>query len=200
MRCIILDWDGTLYNSLEAVLKTYSLISGRPVEEIRKLYTPNWKKFIKEANIPKFSDAEWRRIFVEQSVDSQSFSGAKEYLLKIRDGHKLAVATAADFKRLMNDLTKTKLSNFFDAYVTLEDAREIKPNPKCLEIAVKKLSSEIKNCLYVGDAKEDALAAKAIGMKFIGVSWGFHKPDLIKSVNNDPVANNFNELYDLTNI
>lgn len=196
IESVINDWDGFLYNSMDAILRTYSIISGKPFEVIRKLYNPDWRRFQREANIPEVSDTEWHRIFREQSSNAKLFPGAKKYLQKIKDDrYKTALATSADLPRIKTDLEKCNLSNTFDTVVTLEDVKDIKPSSECLKVAARKLDSDIQDCVYVGDTEVDALAAKNIGMKFIGVSWGYHPPEVIRRVNEDDIANSFDELY-----
>jgi HAD superfamily hydrolase (TIGR01509 family) len=198
IKGLIHDWDGTIYDSMDVVLRTYSVISGRTVENLRKFYSPDWKKFQREAKIPDYTNEEWCRIFREQSKSSRLFSGSRGYLQKIkRDGKRLVLATSADLTRLKNDLAKTKLNGIFDLAVTLEDVKEIKPNPECLEVAVRKLNAAVEDCAYVGDTVEDALAARTIEMKFIGVGWGYNSPEAIRKINGDEVASNFDELYDI---
>jgi HAD superfamily hydrolase (TIGR01509 family) len=196
VESVIHDWDGVLNDSMNAVFKTYSIVTGKPIEYIRKVYNPDWRKFEKEANIPKLSDAEWHRIFREQSSDAKLFTGAKEYIKKIKvDGYKTALVTSAGLPRVKNDLRGYNISDVFDAIVAAEDVKELKPNPECLRIAVRRLGSNISECVFIGDTKEDALAAKGIDMKFIGVGWGYHPPEVIRSVDGNVIVNNFDELY-----
>jgi HAD superfamily hydrolase (TIGR01509 family) len=199
LESIIIDWDGTLHDSMEAVFRAYSIISGKPLEVIRKLYKPDWRRFEKEAGIPRVSDDEWHRIYREQLSDAKLFPGAKEYLQKIKnDEYKTALVTSSFSLTVRTDLEKRSLSDIFDVIVTADDVKKLKPNPECLKIAVKKLDLTVPKCIFIGDTDADACAAKNIGMKFIGVAWGFHTPEVIRSVNGDKIANNFDELYNMT--
>jgi HAD superfamily hydrolase (TIGR01509 family) len=197
IKGVISDWDGCLYNSMHAVLKTYSAISGRPFEEISKAYTPNWRKFEKDENVPRVSVEEWNRIFKKHSTTLKLFPGARGCLQRIKaDGRKLAIATSANLSRIDRELKRLRLSHVFDAVVTLEDVENIKPDPECLEVAARKLGSKIEECVFVGDTNADASAAKNIGMRFIGVDWGYHPAQIIKKANKEArIVHDFSELY-----
>lgn len=192
---IIHDWDGCLYNGMEAALKTYSIITGKPVDYVRKIYNPNRVEFAKELQM-QVSDNEWRRIFREQTSSTGLFSGAEEYLRRVKNaGYRLALATSSSSIVVTEDLEKFRISDVFDAVVTFDDVRNLKPNPECLELSARNLKLNTRKCIYIGDMNVDAVAAKNIGMKFVGVSWGFHSSEVIKKVNNDQIAGSFDELY-----
>lgn len=52
----------------------------------------------------------------------------------------------------------------------------IKPDPAPLLYACERASVSPSDSLYVGDLETDIIAAKAAGMKSIGVTYGYHPP------------------------
>lgn len=62
------------------------------------------------------------------------------------------------------------------------DVSKRKPHPEALLLACSKLEVPPSNCLYVGDDKNDVLAARAAGMIPIGVAWGKIMPIGLDSV------------------
>ena len=196
VESVINDLDGTLLDSMEAVFRTYSIISEKPIEYIREMYQPDWRRFEREANMPKVSAVEWHRLFERQCSNVKLFPGAQKYLRKIKnDGYKTALVTSSNSLSVKAKLKEHKLYSIFDIVVTSDDVKELKPNPESLIIAARNLNSEIKECVSVGDTNADATASKSIGMKFIGVGWGYHSPEVIRKVNGDKIASNFEELY-----
>lgn len=204
-KAVIFDWDGFLENTMNEVKKTFDYIFIKrgikvPYEEIERNYDPNWRKFLKKFGIDDISDIEWYEAYKELGLDSNAslYPGAKNFLKKLKgDGYKLAIVTSGGSYRIKERLEKYNLSNLFDAVVTLEDVSKIKPNPQGLEIVLKKLNLEPKDCIFCGDTDADALAAKRAGIRFIGKSGGLHDAKKIKMVNNDEVANDFEELYEM---
>lgn len=53
---------------------------------------------------------------------------------------------------------------------------KIKPDPAPLFYACERTIIAPENAIYVGDLETDIIAAKAAGMKSIGVTYGYHPP------------------------
>lgn len=191
---VINDWDGTLLNSMEEILQIYAEKSGKSIEYVRKVFDPDWRVLIKILNIPGITDVEWFDAY--KKFDIKLFPGAIEYLQKIKDdGYKMALVTSSDKLSLEADLKKHKLSDIFDVVVTGDDVKDLKPNPECLKKAVEELKTSVSKCVSIGDMGAGARAAKSAGMRFIGVSWGYDNPEVIRGVNNDEIAHDFEDLY-----
>lgn len=197
IKAIIFDFDGTIYNSMEAIIQTYVEISGISAERLRRLYNPNWREFERELGIPRISYAKWDKLFRKYSKNALPFSGAKSFLQKIKEKYKTALVTAGNLSRIKENLRQHDLLDYFDVIITADDVENLKPHPESLELALKELNMKRNECVYIGDANVDALSAKNIGMRFIGVNWGFHDKEIIKAVNDDPVVDSFDELYRL---
>ena len=193
IKCVIIDWDGTLIDSMETVFKIYSVHSGKPLEYIRKNFDPDWRNFIAKENLPEMSYDKWQQLL--DRFGTKIFQGAAEFLRKLKKDYVLCLATSTTIITVNADLKRYGLSGIFDVFVTSEDVRKLKPDPECLKVALKKLNAEKEECVFVGDADADATAAKAIGMKFIGVGWGYQPPERVRRVNNDRIVNSFEELY-----
>lgn len=53
---------------------------------------------------------------------------------------------------------------------------KVKPDPAPLLFACEKAFVLPENAIYVGDLQTDIIAAKAAGMKSVGVTYGYHPP------------------------
>ena len=65
------------------------------------------------------------------------------------------------------------VTNYFDAIVSAQDAEvnAFKPNPRGLEVVLKRLGVEKHEALYIGDRAEvDAAAAAAAGISCVIIS------------------------------
>ena len=75
---------------------------------------------------------------------------------------------------------------------------ELKPSPKPLYYACSLLDIATTDCIYVGDAETDIIAAKKAGMQSVAVSYGYHpRHENINSWGADYVANTPFELADI---
>ncbi|AIU70058.1 2-haloalkanoic acid dehalogenase [Thermococcus eurythermalis] len=97
------------------------------------------------------------------------------------EGYLLGVVTSGpEYQRLKLDLTG--LSKYFEAIVTREDVKAIKPEPKIFLYALKELGVEPSDALYVGDSlTQDVYGAKHVGMKAVWINRdgldGYHMAD-----------------------
>ncbi|MFH0928856.1 MAG: HAD family hydrolase [Candidatus Aenigmatarchaeota archaeon] len=196
ITCVIHDYDGTLVNSMKAVYNAYTVILGKPLGYVIKNYDSDWRAFLKKEGKEEPEDGVWKGLI--EKFGTELFKGTKDYLKKLKaDGYKLAIVTSTGFDIVDCEIKKNGLSETFKVIISSDDVKLLKPDPESLLLAVKKLGSKIENCVYVGDTDADAIAAKRIGMKFVGVSWGCQKPSVLRSINNDRIASNFTELYEI---
>ena len=95
-------------------------------------------------------------------------------LLKLKSmGIKLGIVTDAPQLKAWIRLASMKLSNYFDAVVTFEDTKQLKPSKLPFEAALNKLKLKPSECLMVGDWPErDIKGAKSIGMKTCFARYG----------------------------
>jgi phosphoglycolate phosphatase len=66
-----------------------------------------------------------------------------------------------------------------DIFLTADDCM-VKPAPDMALEAMRQLGVDTENTLLVGDTEIDAGCAANAGIGFIGVSWGYHSPDLLR--------------------
>lgn len=83
----------------------------------------------------------------------------------------------------------------FDCVVTFQDVRFAKPHPEPINTALKLLSVQPQDSVYVGDTKNDIIAAKSAGVKSIAALYGYEKGLL--SANPDYCINRFDEVMEI---
>jgi len=125
-----------------------------------------------------------------------SYPNVDYVLLKLkRKGIKLGIVTDAPKLKAWVRLASIKLSNFFDAVVTFEDTKQLKPSKLPFKAALRKLKLKAPECLMVGDWPErDIKGAKAIGMKTCFARYGNPK---IKKTDADYEILNIKMLLDI---
>ena len=94
-----------------------------------------------------------------------------------REGWRQAVASAAPRANIQTILDVLQAAGWFEAIVSAEDVHRGKPDPEVFLIAAGRLGVPPAHCIVVEDAQHGIEAARAAGMKSIGVSQdGHHLP------------------------
>lgn len=101
--------------------------------------------------------------------------GVKEFIAGCRDkGMKLAVASAADLRKVRGNLAEIGIKNgTFDTIVTGDDVERKKPAPDIFLLAAERLALPAENCLVIEDAVSGVAAAKQAGAKCLAITSSF---------------------------
>ncbi len=100
--------------------------------------------------------------------------GARETLYYLRkQGYQVAVGSAS--KNTPQILKQTKLETLIDRVSCGLDIKNSKPDPEVFLVAANKLQLEPEYCLVIEDSEAGIVAAKAAGMKSLGVGPLFDK-------------------------
>jgi beta-phosphoglucomutase len=116
--------------------------------------------------------------------------GVRPLLQSLHDaGFRQAIGSSAPRGNLDLILKLTKLEPFFDALVSMEDTDRGKPDPQVFLVAAKKLGVSPDHCVVIEDAVAGVQAAKAGGMKGIGVDFvGHHGEAALRAAGADLVV------------
>jgi phosphoglycolate phosphatase len=107
---------------------------------------------------------------------AEATAGSRRLLTSLRkQGKRLGVASNNSPESVLEYLKREGLGGLVDGGVVGRDPFDpllMKPHPHCLDEACKQMGVEPRECLFIGDACTDVLAAKAagdgIGMPCIG--------------------------------
>ena len=155
----------------------WRLTIGRPSEEAIPLLLGR-----------RVSDAEARRLARRKRDFYQARAqkgldpvlGVREFLESLEElGVPCAVGTSAsrwDAERLLDDLG---LLRFFDVMVTADDVMLGKPDPEVWVQVARRLRVPVARCVVFEDAPVGIQAARAAGMRAIGVTTAHREDELI---------------------
>jgi phosphoglycolate phosphatase-like HAD superfamily hydrolase len=156
--------------------------------------TETYKAVIKKEDLRSKSREFENRILSKPINLSMSFlvprlhNGVREVLNELdSSGKKIALLTNGNIYRVIKEIERLKIENYFDAIESAQELGAWKPNPLGIEILIKSLKSDKKNTIYVGDSADDVDSARFAGVKSCAVANGFdsrdnllrHKPDFI---------------------
>lgn len=99
--------------------------------------------------------------------------GVEAMLRGLKPGYKLALVTTRSGSIARHFLRANSLEDLFDAVITRDDVRRLKPHPEPVLAASRLLGLEPKACVMVGDTSIDIRAGQAAGAHTIGVLCGF---------------------------
>lgn len=210
---ILFDLDGTLIDTsgdiaaaLDALLAERgrtalgeSVARGLVGDGARVLIHKGWRAAGAPTPSPAELDALTARWFTIYEADiarmSRPYPGVVETLSTLRArGKKLAVVTNKADRPAVKLLAALKLDGFFDAVVG-GDVPFRKPDPRHVRVGLAALGVAAPDALFVGDSPNDARAARAAGLRFLAVPYGYaHGP--VEALGADRTLASFGELQE----
>ena len=181
---ILFDLDGTLIDSTEAILESFSVA-------FKTFDTPVPDEELIKAEIGHPLDDMFATLGVETDyVDAhvhaykmhyRKISCAKTVLLpeakeavELASQHAvLGVVTTKTAKYSIELLEHMGLMNYFDVLVGREDVDNPKPHPEPIFKALSKLQSDASKYWMIGDTPMDILAANAANINSVAVTCGY---------------------------
>jgi len=153
-----------------------------PAEEMAKAYSKSWTSMRAEGRL------------TEPLFDG--IIGVLDELLS--SNWVLGVATGKSMRGLEATLDYHGLNHCFKTLQTADKARG-KPDPQMLEFALAETGAMPNETVMIGDTTYDIEMAKAAGIAAIGVSWGYHAPEDLKTAGASFIVDTAGELGTLLN-
>lgn len=117
------------------------------------------------------------------------FPGMSELIEQLAGaGWSLAVATGMSHRGLVHCLETHGLSAAFGSLQTA-DAHPSKPHPAMLEAALADFGATPGEAVMIGDTAFDIAMAASIGVRAVGVDWGYHAADELLAAGAECVVN-----------
>jgi beta-phosphoglucomutase len=142
------------------------ILEGRRRDEILQYFL---------GDLPEVTIVEYGRrkedFFQENFKDIKLIPGVAGFLEELRrDGVKTAIATSASSYRTRRTLQLLNLEDKFAAVITGDDVTAGKPDPAVYRLAAEQLNLGSSQILVLEDAPSGVQAAKAAGMRCVGVT------------------------------
>lgn len=147
---------------------------------------------------PLFAEAYERFCFhydKELGLHSYLYPGVVQFLQAMKKrGIKQAVITNKSEQFTHHLLKLMDIDHYFDWVSGGDSLSEMKPHPMPLLHAMKSLGAPTHHTLMIGDSINDIRAAKAAGVKVIGLPYGYNHGLPIEEANPDLVVSSLAEL------
>lgn len=185
-RAVIFDLDGVLtdtaelhYRSWQDVTDALGLRFDRRINEqlrglsreesLRIVLGDRWERTPEPRRVEIMREKNDRYLArVAEMTPNDVFEGIPALLAALRQaGAALAVASSSRNARVV--LERLSLAGVFDAVVDGNDAPRSKPDPQVFTAAAAQLGVPATRCVVVEDAEAGVQAARAAGMRVVGV-------------------------------
>lgn len=203
-KTIILDFDGTMANTLDTMVDIYNRIAFEyGCKQVNdgdrdKLRRKKPQQFLKDYGLSwwKLPRVVLRiRKELNQNIDEIKIVRDMDTVLRqLKErGYTMGILTSNSKKNIKVFLEHYGLENIFDFIHSSKNVYG--KDQKILNILkLKRLKRE--DVVYVGDETRDIEACRKVGIKIIAVSWGFNKKEILQDQNPDTLIDKPNQLLD----
>ncbi|OUB98928.1 pyrophosphatase PpaX [Bacillus thuringiensis serovar medellin] len=212
INTVLFDLDGTLINTNELIISSF-------LHTLNTYYPNQYKRedvlpFIGPSLHDTFSKIDESK--VEEMIASyrqfnhnhhdelvEEYETVYETVRELKkQGYKVGIVTTKARQTVEMGLQLSKLDEFFDVVVTIDDVEHVKPHPEPLQKALELLDAKPEEALMVGDNHHDIVGGQNAGTKTAAVSWTLkgrayleaYKPDFMLDKMSDllPILSNMN--------
>lgn len=201
---VLFDLDGTLADTIPLIVASYQHAFRTVLaEEIAEARARAW---IGRPLLPALLEespehgVELDRVYREWNLANTArlirrYEGVPELLEQLAAADvTIAVATSKRRETARFALVGVGIDHLVDVVAALEDTTHHKPAPDPLLHAAAALSVDPTDCVYVGDATVDVLAARAAGMSAVAVTWGAGERDALAATGPDALVDTVPDL------
>ncbi len=184
-RPVLFDLDGTLADTIPLLLASmraaYTAIGGDVPgdrEWLRGMGTPLRAQFMLWESGDLARVEALIEVYRNFQVDNlaayvREYEGIRSLLDALRAaGHPIAVVTGKGDWMARITLEHVKLLDPFEVIIGADATTRHKPDPEPLLLGAERLGVAVDGAMYVGDAPNDILAARAAGMIDVWAEWG----------------------------
>jgi HAD superfamily hydrolase (TIGR01509 family) len=206
IRGIVFDMDGVIIDSHplhRRAWKTFLHTVGREVTDDELDFILDGRKreeilsyFLGELTPSQIAEHgahkdEMLRLLAE---DMQPLPGVVGFLDSLYGiGLRIGLATSAGTRRAHGTLKELGLSHYFEAIVTGDEVAIGKPDPAIYLLVAERLNEAPENLVAVEDAVSGVKAARAAGMRCVGIASA-ERAESLRAVGADPVIPDFQSL------
>ncbi len=206
---VIWDVDGTLVDTAELHFQAWLALAreiGMPYTRQDFAGTFGWrnaeiipKVFGLDYNAPGVPELGERKEYLYRAEARKGVAllpGAGPLLTAIHaHGGRQAIGSSAPRANVDLILEATGTAALFDAVIAMEDTQRGKPDPQVFLLGAERLGVEPSRCIVFEDAPVGIAAARAGGMRAVGVTFvGHHSADKLRAAGADRIVKSLEEL------
>ncbi len=194
MATVIFDFDGTIADSFDVIVDIFGSITGKREkvsdEEMAELRGQSLQAVAKHIGIPMwkipFLLTRGRHMMGRRMDQIPVFEGIGKVIEQLHaEGHELMIVSSNSKRNVRKFLKQHHLYKYF---TEVRGNAGLLGKSRILRRVVKSNNFKMKDCIYIGDETRDVLAAKAVGMRVIAVTWGFASASFLESMHPTALA------------
>jgi HAD superfamily hydrolase (TIGR01549 family) len=199
IKGIFFDFDNTTVDDYDFIIECFRksfLDLGEIVEyrDIERLLGREQRSIIEEIfsddkDIKKASEYFDKYYFEEFKTNINIFPEIIKVLTILQRDYRIALITGAPKDKVKIVSEYFDISKFYSSVVTSDDVLEYKPNSEGLLLTLDRLNLKRDEVLYIGDANEDLVLSKNVGVKFLKAGWADPRTFNIKNSDYTMIAN-----------
>ena len=208
IKAVLLDVDGTLVDSQNFIVeaqtrafaahgiaapsreKMLSIVGLSLVQAFEELVPDGPADTLAQA----YREA-WHVMRLDPDFADGLYPGAVDAIntLAQRDDMQLGVATGKSLKGVHHLFDE---QNWHGHFVTVQtsDHHPSKPHPAMVLKALAETGAAPADALMIGDTSYDMAMGRAAGVRTIGVTWGYHKPEALTASGAERLVDKYEEL------
>lgn len=197
IKAVIFDFDGTIADTLEEVIKILHDIAGREfgkkrIEHFRGL---TFHEMLTELGIPFYKIPFFvkfgREKLAKKILEIHLHKHARELFKQLEKRGYLTGIISSNLETNVRKFLKNKGVKEFDF---IECGSTLFGKHFLLKKAIKRFGFRKDEVIYVGDEVRDIEAAHKAGIKIISVTWGFNSEKVLRRYKPDFIANRSEEV------
>jgi len=210
INTVLFDLDGTLIDTNELIIASFMHTLGTYYpdkykrEDVLPFMGPTLTETFTSIDMERAEEMmQHYRDFNISKHDElvTEFPGVFETIRTLKEaGFKIGIVTTKVLNTVEKGLKLTKLDQFFDVVVTLDDVEKAKPDPEPIFKALDLLGSKPEEAMMVGDNSHDILGGKNAGTKTAGVAWSIKGREFLMGFEPDYMLENMADLLDILKV
>lgn len=207
INTILFDLDGTLINTNEIILESFSFTFKTHFPSLKmsrkKLMTfigPTLQETFRQYTKDPFKIQEmidsYRTYYINNEFDSfEIYPGVIPTLKKLcTKGYNLGIVTSKLKEAALPSFNHYNLQKYFSVFVSLDDVNKPKPNREPVDIAISRFDN-VNGTILIGDNIGDILAGKNAGIYSAGVAWSLKGSAHLMTANPDFMLSDMKDIF-----
>ena len=205
MKLVLFDFDGTIADSFEEVLKIFNELSKKynlkKFKDDKSLQNYSTGQLIKMMNIPFFKIPfllfETKRMMKSRLDRIKMFEGVTTTLKTLKEKDvRIGILSSNNGENIRTFLSKNDLNVFEFIY----SGSGLFDKSRHMKKICRKHKINPGDMVYVGDEVRDIIAARKAGIKIISVTYGYNTKDVLQENNPDYLIDNIRDIIDIIDI
>jgi phosphoglycolate phosphatase len=200
MQAVIFDFDGTIADSLPALLRMYDDVHGRPVqrtqEAVDSMRHKSMYQIAREMGLPLWKIA-WlairgRRMLRRHLRSIRVYPGLTELIRDLYEARvKLFVVSTNHSENIRKYLQWHDLDTYFDG---IYGGAHFWSKAGMMRRVVRREGLDRAQLWCVGDEKVDVMSARGARLRIISVTWGYSSKHGLDSLKPDKLVTTVDDL------